>query len=123
MDIKTERLNEAFRLSGLSQTELCKRTGINKGALSSYLSGRYFPKQQAIEKLSVALGVSICYLMGLEEPSLSGAAASPVNDDEQVFLDMYRALDPDDRAEVRGFIKGLLAGDKYKDVSIESKAI
>lgn len=123
MDIKTERLNEAFRLSGLSQTELCKRTGINKGALSSYLSGRYFPKQQSIERLSAALGVSICYLMGLDEPSSSEGAMPPLSDDEQRVLDMYRALDPDDRAEVRGFVKGLLAGDKYKDASIESKVI
>ena len=49
MDIRTQRLNEAFSASGLTQTELCNRTGINKGALSCYLSGQYFPKQKAIE--------------------------------------------------------------------------
>lgn len=64
MDIRTERLNKAFKASGLSQSELCDKADINKGALSSYLSGRYFPKQIALEKLSSVLNVSISYLMG-----------------------------------------------------------
>lgn len=66
MDIRTERLNKAFKASGLSQSELCDKADINKGALSSYLSGRYFPKQIALEKLSSALNVSISYLMGFD---------------------------------------------------------
>lgn len=66
MDIRTKRLNEAFKASGLSQSELCDKADINKGALSSYLSGRYFPKQIALEKLSSALNVSISYLMGFD---------------------------------------------------------
>ena len=66
MDIRTNRLNKAFKASGLSQSELCDKADINKGALSSYLSGRYFPKQIALEKLSSALNVSISYLMGFD---------------------------------------------------------
>lgn len=66
MDIRTKRLNKAFKASGLSQSELCDKADINKGALSSYLSGRYFPKQIALEKLSSALNVSISYLMGFD---------------------------------------------------------
>ena len=69
MDIRTKRLNEAFHASGLSQSELCEKANINKGALSSYLSGRYFPKQIALEKLSSALNVSISYLMGFDDSS------------------------------------------------------
>lgn len=65
MDIRTKRLRELFEQSGLSQTEVCGRTGINKGALSSYLSGRYFPKQNALEQLANIFNVSIKYLMGI----------------------------------------------------------
>jgi len=67
MDIRTQRLRNAFEQSGLSQTELCEKADINKGAFSSYLSGKYFPKQKSLEKLSTVLGVSIKYLMGIEE--------------------------------------------------------
>ena len=71
MDIRVQRLNEAFSASGLTQAELCKKTGITKGAMSSYLSGRYFPKQRAIEALADALNVSIPYLMGYDEMVIS----------------------------------------------------
>lgn len=77
MDIRTKRLKAAFEKSGLTQSELCEKAGINKGAFSSYLVGRYFPKQKALEKLSSVLNVSIKYLMGIDEeivpdPDLSG---------------------------------------------------
>ncbi len=76
MDIRTERLLQAFNASGYSQTELCEKTGITKGALSSYLSGRYFPKQKALERLSNALGVSIAYLMGHQDDSIAKSSSS-----------------------------------------------
>jgi len=72
MDIRTQRLNEAFNASGMTQTELCEKTGITKGALSSYLSGRYFPKQKAIEALANALNVPIAYLMGYGDLKVMG---------------------------------------------------
>lgn len=68
-DERTKRLRKAVENSGYSQTQLCEITGINKGALSSYLSGRYYPKQQAIEKLSEALNVPIFWLMGYDTDS------------------------------------------------------
>lgn len=69
MDIRTKRLIESFEASSLTQTEICEKTGINKGAMSSYLSGRYFPKQKSLEKLASALNVKISYLMGIEQSS------------------------------------------------------
>ena len=71
MDERTKRLRKAVEDSGYSQTQLCEITGINKGALSSYLSGRYYPKQQALEKLSEALNVPIFWLMGYDDDNLS----------------------------------------------------
>lgn len=78
MDIRTERLNKAFKASGLSQSELCDKADINKGALSSYLSGRYFPKQIALEKLSSVLNVSISYLMGFDVPTSESSVNHPL---------------------------------------------
>lgn len=66
-DIRLIRLQNAFRNSGMSQKELCAKTGITTGALSSYLSGRYFPKQNTLSKIAAGLGVSLSYLMGLDE--------------------------------------------------------
>lgn len=71
-DLKSAiRLKKAFETSGFSQAELCEKAGITKGALSSYLSGRYAPKQKTLEALAKALGVSVFYLMGLEDENSS----------------------------------------------------
>lgn len=93
MDTRTERLKAAFYASGLTQTELCKRTGINKGALSSYLSGRYFPKQKALEALADALGVSVIYLMGFsDEAPHPSSDSSTLSSEEMRIIEMYRSL-------------------------------
>lgn len=106
MDIRTRRLNEAFRASGLTQTELCNRTGINKGAMSCYLSGQYFPKQRAIEALAGALNVSINYLMGYEEEMDEDKQA------EIMLLEKIRKLSPQSRFVLAGIIDTLLEGER-----------
>lgn len=130
MDIRTERLIKAFNESGLSQVELCNATGITKGALSSYLSGRYFPKQKAVEKLASALKVPVVYLLGMDEPSSS----SGLDQADSLFIGKYsravfdiamkyHSLDESDRARVSERIDMLLEDDKYKKGSSGEKAI
>lgn len=63
-----ERLREAMELSGKKQVDLVRSTGIDKGSISNYLSGRYEPKQEAIYKLALALNVSEMWLWGYDVP-------------------------------------------------------
>lgn len=60
----SKRLKAAIQESGLSQSELCARTGISKSAMSQYLSGAFVPKQNRLYILSQALGVNVAWLMG-----------------------------------------------------------
>ena len=62
----SERIKESMKSLGLSQAELCRRTGISKGALSSYISGRYEPKQKTVYLLAKALNVNESWLMGYD---------------------------------------------------------
>ena len=39
------RLREALDASGKKQADLVRETGLDRGAVSSYLSGKYEPKQ------------------------------------------------------------------------------
>ena len=48
----------------MRQAELVKLTGINKSAISSYISGAYEPKQKNIYRIAEALNVSEAWLMG-----------------------------------------------------------
>lgn len=68
MKALSERLKEAMNRINITQAELVKRTGITKGALSSYINGRYEPKQKAIYKLAKALNVNEAWLMGYDVP-------------------------------------------------------
>lgn len=68
MATTSERLKQIMSIRNMKQVDLIERTGINKGALSSYISGRYLPKQDNIYKLAVALDVNPAWLMGLDVP-------------------------------------------------------
>jgi transcriptional regulator with XRE-family HTH domain len=62
------RLRKAMDAKGKKQADLMRETGLDRGAISSYLSGKYEPKQKAIYKLSQALDVSEAWLLGYEVP-------------------------------------------------------
>ena len=109
MDIRTKRLNEAFEASGLTQTELCNKTGITKGAMSSYLSGRYFPKQRTIELLADALNVSITYLMGYEDIVMdeNGIVMDYIAEDK-ILLEKIKKLPPSSRKLLNSILDTML---------------
>lgn len=62
------RLRKAMDASGKKQADLVRETGLDRGSISSYLSGKYEPKQKAIYKLAAALNVSESWLLGYEVP-------------------------------------------------------
>lgn len=63
-----QRLREALTVSGKKQADLVRETGLDRGAVSSYLSGKYEPKQKAIYKMAKALDVSEAWLLGFDVP-------------------------------------------------------
>ena len=63
-----ERIIQGMELRNMRQVDIIEKTGINKGALSSYISGRYAPKQTNIFLLAKALNVSEAWLMGADVP-------------------------------------------------------
>jgi len=63
-----ERLREALADAGMKQIDLVRATGLDKGSVSSYLSGKYEPKQKAIGLMAKALDVSESWLWGYDVP-------------------------------------------------------
>jgi transcriptional regulator with XRE-family HTH domain len=61
-----DRIRSAMADKGLKQVDLVNATGLDKGQVSSYLSGKYEPKQLAINKLASALDVSEMWLWGYD---------------------------------------------------------
>lgn len=64
----SERLQEALAVAGKKQADLRRETGLDRGAVSSYLSGKYEPKQKAIYLMARALNVNEAWLMGYDVP-------------------------------------------------------
>jgi transcriptional regulator with XRE-family HTH domain len=62
------RLRKAMGNAHKTQADLVRETGISKGTLSRYLSGKFEPKQIAVNKLAVSLNVSEMWLWGYDVP-------------------------------------------------------
>lgn len=62
-----KRLKQAMEEKGVSQTELCIRTGIPKSAMCQYISGAFRPKQERTHLIAAALGISENWLTGITE--------------------------------------------------------
>lgn len=76
-----DRLALAINKKGLSQSDIADTLNINRGALSSYLSGRYEPRSDTINKLANFLGVSPAWLAGFDVPmEREGARISSFSD-------------------------------------------
>jgi transcriptional regulator with XRE-family HTH domain len=73
MSLFSERLKLAMDIMGMKQVDLVEKTGINKGALSCYLSGKYAPKQDNTHLLAKALNVDEGWLMGKDVPMIRKA--------------------------------------------------
>lgn len=97
----SERLQEAMRVAQMKQADLARATGLSKGGISNYVTGRYEPKSDIVSKLAEALGVSEMWLWGydvpmerrksfsLEEPMLS--------EGEKLWLELYHRVSDDTR--------------------------
>lgn len=61
-----KRIKEAMDKKGYRQIDVCNKTGIKKPVISSYLSGKYQPKTDALLLLAECLGTNDAYLAGYD---------------------------------------------------------
>ena len=66
-EVVKERLREALVRKNMRQADLVAQTGIDKSQISSYLAGKYRPKQENLSLLAEALEVNEYWLLGLDE--------------------------------------------------------
>lgn len=65
------RLNKAMNLRNIKPIELSEKSGIDKSKISSYMSGRYKPKQDGVYKIAEILNVNPAWLIGYDVPMLN----------------------------------------------------
>ena len=65
--IMKDRLREALKRKNMRQADLVEQTGIDKSQISSYLAGKYKPKQENLTLMAEALEVREHWLLGVDE--------------------------------------------------------
>lgn len=99
----SERLQEAMRSARMKQADLARATGLSKGGISNYVTGRYEPKSDIISKLAKALGVSEMWLWGYDVPKdrtitkSNSPTEAELTEGEQMWLELYHRVSDDTR--------------------------
>ena len=120
-----DRIKEALEKREITQTELADKAKIDKGQLSSYISGKYKPRQNNIDALSSALNVNEAWLMGFDVPMERNnvKASSEITvykvhcetENESKLILSYRELNNANQSRVRAYTENLLSAQKMEE--------
>lgn len=102
-----ERIKAVMKTRGISQNRLAKAAQISQSGLSSILSGAVSPKENTLQAIAAALGVSLPALISEETKK---EAPSQGLDDR--LVEMLVNLSPDQVQRVMDFVAGMKAADK-----------
>lgn len=109
MDDLSQRVDEAMRIRGMSQADLCRATKMGSSKISYILQGKTTdPRMSTLVKIADALDISLDYLAGTRDD-----AAPRLTRDESVLLSDYRDCTPERRRK---------AADAVRDQRVLSQA-
>lgn len=86
-----KRLKEMMDEKGLRQTDIAKATGIDKSLISSYVLGRYEPKDENLQAIAKVLNCDPLWLAGYDGIE---------EDEDKAFLEKFRLLSVDDKKTI-----------------------
>ena len=86
-----KRLIEKMNEKGIRQADLMKMTGIDRSLISSYVTGRYEPKDDKLQALAQALQCDAMWLAGYDGVE---------EGDESAFLAKFRSLSVEDKRTI-----------------------
>lgn len=66
----SKRLKELMELEGFSIRALSLKIKVERRSIQLWLAGKFFPRYDALIKLSIYFGVRIDYLLGLDDTLL-----------------------------------------------------
>jgi transcriptional regulator with XRE-family HTH domain len=76
---------------GMRQADLVNATGIERSIISSYVTGRYEPKDEKLQLLASALSCDAMWLAGYDGVD---------EDDDMAFLERFRKLNVEDKRTI-----------------------
>ena len=127
VDIK-ERIKQGLEIREITQTQLAARANIDKGQLSSYISGKYKPRQNNIDAIASALNVSEAWLMGFDVPmervpnKTESVQSSSVSAQCKDIIEVCNQLSPHNQRKVLAYSKNLLSTQQMEDALLQNAA-
>ena len=103
MDEIRKRIKTALDERNMTASDLARKSGVNKGAISRYLSGEVIPKQSKIDLMARALDVSPSWLLGYDV-NQKGELAQPLIE--------LQKLNDENKAKLLGYYQALLDAQK-----------
>lgn len=100
-----DRLTEALNDHNMTPAELARRSGVDKGSISRYLSGKFEPKQSAVHSMAKALNVSPAWLLGYDVPPVPDYS---VKDENGELVALIEKLSPSDKETLKAIAETLL---------------
>lgn len=94
MKTSKDRIKELMDLYQINQTEFCRKTGIQKSALSNYLNGERTPRQDALKKIADAFSISPAWLLGYDVPIRGEIISYDISPFEYDIIRAYRQAHP-----------------------------
>ena len=96
----------------MKQSDLARATGLSKGGISNYVTGRYEPKSDIIRKLAKALNCSEMWLWGYDVPMERQKNIpldkSELSEGERILLDLFNKVPEDQQKLVLQMIRAAL---------------
>lgn len=85
-----ERLIQLLEMTGDSQADMVRKTGIEKSAISHYINGKREARQDKLIAIANAYKVNPAWLMGLDVP-MQQMEIEPVSDHDMAeALELYK---------------------------------
>lgn len=89
-------MQEALQIRGITQADLCRKTGIATSTMSQYMTDKYEPKRNALGKIAKALNVDEAWLMGCEDVSMDRQEITDplqsLSDGEKSVIETLRSM-------------------------------
>lgn len=95
IETASARIKKALEINNMKQSELSRRTGIDKGTISLYISGKYEPRSNKTVLLAEALGTSPEWIMGFDVPMKKENSPSELTKEEKALLELFRNIPAD----------------------------
>lgn len=110
MEAFSKRLKETLEMKNIKQTDLAKRTGLDKSLISNYVSGKYKAKSTNLYLIAKALNVSEAWLLGYDVP-MEKETPTIIDESGRVneFVDLFAHLTEEQQSLVISQIKGILS--------------